>query len=102
MTLGLQDRHALRNARSGCGPANEKGLRIKSFVQGDVVVAEWRAERHHEAFSRRAPWRHHGCLARLPQQLAGCVALDDEEGRHDDAVHGDGWIPREAEAPDAD
>lgn len=46
----LQDRFAPKNACFGCGPANEKGLRIKSFVQGDVVVAEWRAEPHHEAF----------------------------------------------------
>lgn len=46
----LQDRFAPKNACFGCGPANAKGLRIKSFVQGDVVVAEWRAEPHHEAF----------------------------------------------------
>ena len=48
--LSLQDRFAPNNACFGCGPANAKGLRIKSFVQGDVVVAEWRAEKHHEAF----------------------------------------------------
>lgn len=46
----LQDRYAPHNACFGCGPANAKGLRIKSIVQGDVVVAEWRAEKHHEAF----------------------------------------------------
>ncbi len=50
MTLSLQDRYAPQNACFGCGPANEKGLRIKSIVQGDIVVAEWRAEKHHEAF----------------------------------------------------
>lgn len=27
-----------------------KGLRIRSFPQGDEVVAEWRPEPHHEAF----------------------------------------------------
>ncbi len=27
-----------------------KGLRIRSFVEGEAVVAEWRAEPHHEAF----------------------------------------------------
>lgn len=46
----LQDRYAPHNACFGCGPANEKGLRIQSIVQGDVVVAEWRAQKHHEAF----------------------------------------------------
>lgn len=34
----------------GCGPKNEKGLRIRSFAEGDELVAEWRAEKHHEAF----------------------------------------------------
>jgi acyl-coenzyme A thioesterase PaaI-like protein len=34
----------------GCGPKNEKGLRIRSFADGDELVAEWRAEKHHEAF----------------------------------------------------
>ena len=46
----LQERYAPRNACFGCGPANEKGLRIRSFEQGDELVAEWTAEKHHEAF----------------------------------------------------
>ena len=46
----LQDRYAPHNTCFDCGPANEKGLRIQSIVQGDVVVAEWRAQKHHEAF----------------------------------------------------
>jgi acyl-coenzyme A thioesterase PaaI-like protein len=50
MPQSLQDRLAPRNHCFGCGPANEKGLRIKSFEQGDEVVCEWSAEPHHEAF----------------------------------------------------
>jgi acyl-coenzyme A thioesterase PaaI-like protein len=50
MTESLQDRYAPRNACFGCGPANESGLRIKSFVKADEVVAEFRPEKHHEAF----------------------------------------------------
>ena len=46
----LQERYAPHNACFGCGPANAKGLRIRSFPEGDAVVAEWRAEAHHEAF----------------------------------------------------
>jgi acyl-coenzyme A thioesterase PaaI-like protein len=46
----LQERFAPHNACFGCGPANEKGLRIRSFVEGDDLVAEWRPEKHHEAF----------------------------------------------------
>jgi len=46
----LQDSFAPNNKCFGCGPANAKGLRIKSRVEGDVVVAEWTPEAHHEAF----------------------------------------------------
>ena len=46
----LQDRFAPKNQCFGCGPANEKGLRIKSRVEGDEVVAEFRPEPHHLAF----------------------------------------------------
>lgn len=48
--LALQDRYAPDNACFGCGPANERGLQLKSRVQGDVVVAEFRPEPHHQAF----------------------------------------------------
>lgn len=46
----LQDTYAPNGRCFGCGPANEKGLRIKSFVRGDEVVAEWTPEPHHLAF----------------------------------------------------
>jgi acyl-coenzyme A thioesterase PaaI-like protein len=46
----LQDRYAPHNECFGCGPSNPKGLRIKSFVQGDEVVATWQPEPHHHAF----------------------------------------------------
>jgi acyl-coenzyme A thioesterase PaaI-like protein len=46
----LQETWAPGNACFGCGPANEKGLKVRSIVKGDEVVAEWRAEPHHEAF----------------------------------------------------
>src|SRR5260370_540429 len=46
----LQETYAPANRRFGCGPANEKGLRIRSFPQGDECVAEFRPELHHEAF----------------------------------------------------
>ncbi|HEX7829459.1 MAG TPA: PaaI family thioesterase [Thermoanaerobaculia bacterium] len=34
----------------GCGPANDKGLRIRSFEDGDELVCEWMPEPHHLAF----------------------------------------------------
>jgi acyl-coenzyme A thioesterase PaaI-like protein len=50
MKESLQDTYAPHNACFGCGPANPKGLQIKSFPKGDEVLAEWRPEPHHEAF----------------------------------------------------
>lgn len=46
----LQEQYAPQNACFGCGPSNPKGLRIRSFATGDVVVADWTPEAHHEAF----------------------------------------------------
>jgi acyl-coenzyme A thioesterase PaaI-like protein len=48
----LQDTYAPNNRCFGCGPANDKGLRIKSLVadDGKSVVAEWQPEEYHQAF----------------------------------------------------
>ena len=46
----LQDRYAPDSRCFGCGPANEKGLRIKSRVEGGEVVCDFAPELHHEAF----------------------------------------------------
>lgn len=46
----LQEEYAPRMTCFGCGPANEKGLRIRSFACGEEVVLEWQPEPHHEAF----------------------------------------------------
>jgi acyl-coenzyme A thioesterase PaaI-like protein len=50
--LSLQERYAPRNACFGCGPVNEKGLRIRSFVgvDGEEVVCDWKPEPYHEAY----------------------------------------------------
>jgi acyl-coenzyme A thioesterase PaaI-like protein len=47
----LQERHAPHFACFGCGPANPKGLHLRSFAKGDAVVADWTPEKHHEAFA---------------------------------------------------
>jgi len=50
----LQERFAPQGRCFGCGPANAKGLRIRSFPAGggadDPVVATFQPEPHHEAF----------------------------------------------------
>ena len=48
----LQDTYAPKNRCFGCGPANESGLRIKSFVgaDGETLEASFQPEDHHQAF----------------------------------------------------
>ena len=46
----LQDTHWAEGFCFGCGPKNEKGLQIKSFVEGDDIVAVWQPQEHHQAF----------------------------------------------------
>jgi len=46
----IQETYAPNNACFGCGPANDKGLHIRSFAEGDEVVAEWLPAREYEAF----------------------------------------------------
>jgi acyl-coenzyme A thioesterase PaaI-like protein len=46
----LQETYAPNNRCFGCGPANDKGLRIRSFAEGDELVCEWTPEPHHLAF----------------------------------------------------
>jgi len=47
----LQETYAPANQCFGCGPANEKGLRIRSFVDGEGLVATWQPQDHHQAFA---------------------------------------------------
>ena len=46
----IQERYAPQNRCFGCGPANDKGLRIRSFDEGGELVCDWQPEPHHLAF----------------------------------------------------
>ncbi len=46
----LQETYAPRSVCYGCGPANPRGLHIKSFVRGAEVVADWKPKEFHHAF----------------------------------------------------
>lgn len=46
----LQDRFAPNLICFGCGPANQNGLQIKSFVTAEEVVAEFQPKEWHQAF----------------------------------------------------
>src|SRR5689334_1766746 len=53
-TPSLQETYAPHARCFGCGPANEKGLRIRSFARGETpdshVICEFQPAPHHEAF----------------------------------------------------
>lgn len=46
----MQEKYAPGNACFGCGPANREGIRVRSFPEGDEVVAEWTPQPKYEAF----------------------------------------------------
>jgi acyl-coenzyme A thioesterase PaaI-like protein len=46
----VQETWAPNNICFGCGPSNPQGLQIRSFEEGDALVATWTPKPHHEAF----------------------------------------------------
>jgi acyl-coenzyme A thioesterase PaaI-like protein len=50
MKKSLQQTYAPQSICYGCGPANNNGLRIESFVEGDRIIAHWRPQPYHHAF----------------------------------------------------
>jgi len=48
--LSLQEQYAAKSICFGCGPANASGLRIRSFVRGDVLECRFTPSAHHHAF----------------------------------------------------
>ena len=50
MSKSLQETYAPGNICFGCGPANPQGLHIRSFVEGEQVVAEFQPQPHHQAY----------------------------------------------------
>lgn len=48
--ISLQETHAPLGHCFGCGVTNEHGLRIKSFADGDRLIAHWQGSPRYEAF----------------------------------------------------
>ncbi len=46
----IQETYAPNLACFGCGPANPKGLHIRTFAEGEEFVAEWQASKEYKAF----------------------------------------------------
>lgn len=50
MDDNLQDRYAPTTRCFGCGPANDRGLRIKTRIVDGEGICEFHAEPHHDSF----------------------------------------------------
>ena len=71
----LQDIYAPRSVCFGCGPANRKGLRLKSYPRGNKVVADWTPGPEHVAFSKFASGGIISVLLDCNGNWAGTYAL---------------------------
>ena len=50
MSISLQDQYGSQGVCFGCGPTNSEGLHIKSYVDGDQIVATWLPKPGYEGF----------------------------------------------------
>lgn len=48
--LSLQEQFAPKSICFGCGPANESGLHVRSFPDGEGLVCRWQPEPKYQAF----------------------------------------------------
>jgi len=78
--LSLQEKYAPQNNCFGCGPTNEKGLRIRSFERGDEYVCTFRPEPHHNAFQGVLSGGICGTLLDCHSNWAACTALMKASG----------------------
>jgi acyl-coenzyme A thioesterase PaaI-like protein len=83
--VALQDRYAPNNKCFGCGPANEKGLRIKSLAVpqedgSNLYICEWTPEKHHEAFDGMLNGGICGALLDCHSNWAACHHLMTTSG----------------------
>ena len=98
----LQERYAPNNACWGCGPANAEGLRIRSFPEGDAVVAEWKPEPKYEAFPGVLNGGIIGTLLDCHCNWTAAYHLMQQSGDGPSTLHRDGGLRDQAAPPDAD
>ena len=76
----IQETYSPNGRCFGCGPTNEKGLRIRSFEEGDEVVAEWHPQPHHLAFENVLNGGICGALLDCHSNWAAAVHLMHKAG----------------------
>ncbi len=78
----LQETYAPDNRCFGCGPANEKGLRIRSFEVGAELVCDWKPEPHHVAFEGILNGGICGALLDCHSNWAATIYLMKQQGEN--------------------
>jgi acyl-coenzyme A thioesterase PaaI-like protein len=85
-----QDRYAPNGICFGCGPVNEKGLRIKSRWEEregeEIFVCRWRPEEHHQAFPSVLNGGIIGTLLDCHSNWCAATTLIREQGLDEAAV----------------
>lgn len=84
--LSLQEKYAPEGICFGCGVKNDKGLHIKSYPARDGsgdVVAEFRAEPHHQAFPGVVNGGIIGALLDCHSNWAAAYFLMKKNGREE-------------------
>lgn len=81
----VQDEHAPNSICFGCGPANEKGLQIKSHWEGDPLdggelVLTFQPAEHHQAFPGVVNGGILGTLLDCHSNWCAAIALMEEHG----------------------
>ena len=76
----IQETWAPQNRCFGCGPANDKGLRIRSFREGDEFVCDWTPEPHHAAFDNVLNGGIIGALLDCHSNWAATMVLMEHSG----------------------
>lgn len=76
----VQERYAPENRCFGCGPANPKGLRIRSFEDAEGLRAEWTPEPHHEAWEGAVNGGIAGALLDCHSNWAAAIHLMRQTG----------------------
>ncbi|MBT86044.1 MAG: thioesterase [Euryarchaeota archaeon] len=76
--LSVQEEYAPSSICFGCGPSNEKGLKIRSFRNGEGLTMEFDPEEHHQAFPGMVNGGIIGSLLDCHGNWTAAIALMDQ------------------------
>ena len=86
--LSVQEEFAPNSICFGCGPANTKGLKIRSFRTENGLYMEFNPEEHHQAFPGMVNGGILGALLDCHGNWTAAVAIMDNEGSTAPPMHG--------------